>query len=426
MAVCYFNNDYENQYSCKYEKAENGIQVFVEYDVHDEIEAINGVKIYGSNTKFKDRDILIIDSKKKINYLLKDTYYSGSSSILGTPDGEYITNFSTNVYFIDSDYNNLCELPKTPKVKKIKIYSNFINDLIGYPSLTSITNDDNYIIKLNRESQKQFLEINKNGIKSVTIGDSWKSTNNTKKYNIQIDFKGYIELELTKRVDYENISEFIMELTVFMQLLIPNKFKVDKIQVMVEDKYYGIFLPLNDMKYSDKYAEPSIKINILEFIKSCYCLIPYRNSKTEIRNIPYIILKTARNLEDNFLMFYRFIECYYKKQKIENIKTSFISYSIKNNYKKSSDMIDEEIENLAQEIVCLRNKYVHSGYYIKNSSLKITFKQIKKRKNPKNYTANNVDVHWIYERTQILYKIVIDIIFSNILNYDNYRFEKHF
>ena len=66
---------------------------------------------------------------------------------------------------------------------------------------------------------------------------------------------------------------------------------------------------------------------------------------------------------------------------------------------------------------------MHSGYYIKNNSLKITFKDLdEKTSKLKNYTLNNVDVKWIYERTKILYKIVIDIIFKNMLGYEKYKF----
>lgn len=122
-------------------------------------------------------------------------------------------------------------------------------------------------------------------------------------------------------------------------------------------------------------------------------------------------------------MFYKFIECYYKKQ---NITTNFISYSIINNYKKSSTMGNEEIENLSQEIICLRNHYVHSGYFLKNDSLKINFKKVGRKSNPKNYTVNKIDVDWIYEKTKILYEIVIDIIFKNMLNFEQYKFEKKF
>lgn len=70
---------------------------------------------------------------------------------------------------------------------------------------------------------------------------------------------------------------------------------------------------------------------------------------------------------------------------------------------------------------------MHSGYYIKNNSLKITFKNIDKNTpNPKNYIENNVDIDWIYNKTKILYDIVINIIFSNMLNYNDYKYEKHF
>lgn len=123
-------------------------------------------------------------------------------------------------------------------------------------------------------------------------------------------------------------------------------------------------------------------------------------------------------------MFYRFVECYYKKQ---NIVNNFIYYSIENNYKKSDKMIEEEKETLSQQIVSLRNQYVHSGYYIKNNCLKIKFKDIDEiTPNPKNYTANNVDVDWIYNKTKILYDIVINIIFENMLDYKEYKYKKHF
>ena len=81
------------------------------------------------------------------------------------------------------------------------------------------------------------------------------------------------------------------------------------------------------------------------------------------------------------------------------------------------------MEDLARQIICLRNRYVHSGYYIKNNSLKITFKDLDgKASKLKNYTLNNIDVKWIYERTKILYSIAIDIIFKNMLGYEKYKF----
>ena len=168
-----------------------------------------------------------------------------------------------------------------------------------------------------------------------------------------------------RSVNYDKVYEFVYELIIFIQLLYPNKMNISKIHVMVNDKYYELFFPLKILKYEDKYIEASVKDDILVFLEKCYNSIPYRNSKTEIRNIPYIVLKTSRGLEDNFLMFYRFIECYYKKQ---NIVNNFINYSIVKNYKKSNKMTKEEIEKLSRQIISLRNHYVHSGYYIKNNS----------------------------------------------------------
>lgn len=134
---------------------------------------------------------------------------------------------------------------------------------------------------------------------------------------------------------------------------------------------------------------------------------------------------SSKNLEDNFLTFYRFIECYYKKQSIPNIKTNFIFHSIITHYANKNLLSDDEIEKLTYQIISLRNHYVHSGYYIKNSSIKIKFKKINNKSNPKNYTENNVDFDWIYEKTKILYKIAVDIIYSNMLGYTDYTFNQY-
>ena len=56
----------------------------------------------------------------------------------------------------------------------------------------------------------------------------------------------------------------------------------------------------------------------------------------------------------------------------------------------------------------------------------MTFPKIKCKVNPKSHIEENVNVEWIYYRTKILYEIVIDIIFRNMLNYENYKFNKHF
>ena len=100
--------------------------------------------------------------------------------------------------------------------------------------------------------------------------------------------------------------------------------------------------------------------------------------------------------------------------------------SAQEHYVKNHSMSEEEIEKLAQEMICLRNHYVHAGYFIRNSCLKITFPRIGEKKNSKDYTAHPVDVNWIYVRTKMLYEIVVDIIFTKMLGYTDYQFSKHF
>lgn len=426
MAVCYFDSEYKQKYKCTYEIKESIIEVEVEYDIGEEVEAVNGVKSFGVNTKYRERDILIVDHSGKRNILLKGAYYAGNSSVFGTPDGGATTRFQSYVYFEHMELEKLCLLPTTPKVSKIKLYSKPISNLIGYPSLTIKSSDTDFAINLSREDCSTSIDIGANNVKRIVVGDDWSSTQSRTLYNMTIDFSGYIEIELTRRVNYDVASDFINEMKLFVQLLYPNKFRVDKTYVKVGDIYYKLVSPQMELEYKEKHVEKTVSVGLLDFLEKCYTTIPYRNSKTEIRNIPHIVMKTSRSIEDNFLMFYRFIECYYKKQQISNIRKNFITYSIKGHYTSKHGLSEEQIECLAQEIICLRNKYVHSGYYIKNASLKISFDKINRKKNPKDYTVNNVDVNWIYERTKILYIIAVDIIFSNMLGYDEYKFDKHF
>ena len=424
MAVCYFNDNYEEKYDCQYEIKDDGIEINVNYDIMDEIPAINGIRTFGSNTEFKKRDILIIDNQSRMNYLLKEAHCCGHTEVLGSPDGGYKTKFTTRYYYKHGNYEKLCDISNSENIKKIRVYSKMINEHIGYPSVSKEENGNEYIIKLKKDAVKQKIEINKDNIKYVEVSDDWKSEINRKNNKIDISLNGYIEVDLNKNIGYEEVYEYVNELIMFIQLLRPCKFRIDKIVVEMNKTFFELRSPMNEIKYISSHVDNSVKEDLMQFLFECYTKIPYRNSKNEVRNIPYIILNTSRNIEDNFLMFYRFIECYYKQQHIKDIKNSFIKYSIDNNYKNKEKI--KSIENLVQEIICLRNHYVHSGYHISNKTLYIAFPKIDKKANPKNYRAENVDFDWIYKRTKILYEIVIDIIFRNMLQYDNYAFNKHF
>lgn len=425
MAVCYLNASYDKKYKCNYEIKESIIEVEVEYPIFDEIEPQNGMRFFGPETEFKTRDILICDYANKRNYLLKDAFYAGFSNVYGNPDDGSHTKFQTHIFFEHEDFYQLCKLPETPKIKKIRISSETLNNLIGYSKIKQIKTDDEYIIKLPKSKIEEVC-IDHNNIRKIKTMGGWNSLFPNKHHNINIEFNGYIELELAKRANYDSIHEFINELIIFMQLYYPDKFVIDDIYVMVDDNYYKLFTYRMRTKYRERHVKKTVNEELLKFLSKCYTSIPYRNSKQDIRNIPYIVMNTNRSIEDIFLTRYRFIECYYKKQQIPNIRKTFMTYSITEHYAVKHSLAEGQIENYAQEIICLRNHFVHSGYYIKNSSLKISFDRLNRKKNPKDYTVTNIDFNWIYERAKILYEIALDIIFSKMLGYKEYEFMEYF
>lgn len=174
MSICYLYGNYDTHYKCKYSIKKSFIEVNIDYDIGDEIKE-NGIIIWGVNTKFKERDILIADHQNKKNYLLKNAYYAGKNSVYGTPDGGSKTKFQARTYFEHSDLEKLIELQNMPKVTRLRIYSKAVNDLIGYPSLQTESSDYEYKIKLSRKKIDTGIELNNNGIKKIIVTDDWSS-----------------------------------------------------------------------------------------------------------------------------------------------------------------------------------------------------------------------------------------------------------
>ena len=419
MAVCYFNGDYKTKYNCNYEIVDNSFIVNVTYPIEDEVESINGVQYFRADTTFADRDILVIDRENKINYLLKEAYYTGHSITYGHPDGDEVACFRSRVFLASQSFSFLMELKENPKTNKIRIESKAIIDAFGHPSVKMIHYDKEEAIHLSREKTEKVIEIANNNIKTLSIGDDWNSFYNGK--SISVDITGHVDISLRKRVSIDEVPQYVNELLVFMQLYKPGKFVIDSVKILVDKQFCDLIVPCFEIKNSKRHVNPSVEKDMATFLTECYRKIPYRKSKTYIRNIPYIVIKSERGIEDTFLSYYRFIESYYKSSGIKGAKNTFIQMGIKNHSSKRT-LSEDEQEKLIYEIISLRNQYVHSGYYLKNCCLKVKYPKIKNKKNPKDYTVNSIDVRWIYDRTIILKEIVIDIIFKEMLGFENYNY----
>ena len=61
------------------------------------------------------------------------------------------------------------------------------------------------------------------------------------------------------------------------------------------------------------------------FLQTAYQSIEYRKGRQSIRNIPYIVIDKSRQIEDNFLTYFRFIECYNKSKGINGKQYDFFN-----------------------------------------------------------------------------------------------------
>ena len=98
-----------------------------------------------------------------------------------------------------------------------------------------------------------------------------------------------------------------------------------------------------------------------------------------------------------------------------------IKEAIKHHY-KDKELDKKTIEKEVREIVALRNHYVHSGYYIHETKLLVTYKE----ENVEKEYYVEADVSWLRDRVEMLYNLVIDIIFTEILGYQEYSFRNIF
>ena len=136
----------------------------------------------------------------------------------------------------------MIDLQKMPKISKIRIFSKSINKLIGYPSLAIEKSEKEYVIRLSKEKLNNIIELNSNGIKNIVVSDDWTSKRD-KTGDFIINCNGYIEINLTRRKNYTEVSSFVNELVIYIQLYFPDNFSVEKIWVNVDGNYYELIIP---------------------------------------------------------------------------------------------------------------------------------------------------------------------------------------
>lgn len=417
MAVCFFENDFSKKYRCTYSFGEDEILfVNVEYDIVEEIPSDNGVRLVGAFA-YSKRDILIADSENKKYYLMKNAIYIGNDNRYAVVDSKSITKFRSQVYFSKGTFEGLTTLCKNPKCNAIRIFS---KDFIGYMGLKSVKQTlakDRVEIILNKKEEPLDFDISTTKIKCIKYQEYWKREPDLVHGVIFIDIMPYMEIQFKRRQNYEDMNKFIFELALYMQLFAKECFKLDKICVCIDDEWYGLNCSVRKFNYSEK-RKNHVDDQLPSFLKKCYLSIDYAfTTKMWLRNISYAVGDRERNIEDSFLLFYKFIECFYKSKNEKGVRKAFISRAIEEHYvdKKYSD---EELKRLSREIVCLRNHYVHSGYFIKNNCLRISKPKDDSSFTP--YTAK-VDFEWIFLKVDMLNKITLDIIYREILGYDCYK-----
>lgn len=419
MSTCFFDGDFSKKMRCEYVVKDGGIEVSAEYLITDEIEPINGVRIESTTTRYRTREILIVDSKGKINYLLKNAYYWGHSFSGGSPDSVSLTTFRSEEYLSCDDFAFLMNLPKTLKVSKFRVFSRDLIDVIGRKSLQQRINDEKLCIDLTRKAPTETISIGKRNIKRISLSDYWHCNDDYKEKRTTIEFDGCIEVNLIRNIYLEKLKDYVNELTIFLQLFMRNKLEIISVQAVIEGYYVDYNCRFFRLVHKSNWAEKSVNDTLLSFLKKAYSALPYRNNTTEdVRSLRYMVFSRQSNMEDNFLTYFRFVECYYKRTSHYTSNCQLLKDAIADCYRNDSRMDANRINDYSQEIVSLRNHYAHKGYYLPNCSLDIIGpRRVVVR------TERHITYEWLEERTNVLRRIVIDIVFRKMLGYQIYKYE---
>ena len=415
MSICFFGADRQTKYRCTYELDE-GITVSVEYDVSDEVESVNGMKIWSTSTKIPSRDIIVADPDTSSYILIRNAYYNGNTARYGSIDDRTISRFSSDSYFKCNNLESVLSISELTSFSKLKIFSKEVNRQIGSPSLSYTRTDEVTQIELKNKSQKECVLINNNNIKNITIGDDWICHREGREH-LDVCITGYIEIELETPVAFDECYLYMKELAIYLQLFKAGAFEFEKFQLFVGTEYVEYCTIFDEINLKKRSIQNSVDSKLIEFLAACYRNIPYRDGQEETRNIPYIIIRRYRSLEDNFLTCFRFIECYYKRTTNLTSNSDVLTQALIDHPQNISNFKTLGAD-YKDEIIALRNQYVHTGFYLKNNTLE--------RKNQQGLVRAvypNITAEWIYERTKLLYQIVVDIIFKTMLGYDKYNYD---
>ena len=415
MSICFLGTDRQTKYRCTYE-LDDGITVSAEYDVSDEVETVNGLKIWSTATKFPPRDIIVADPDSKSYIFVKNAYYNGNTMRFGSIDDRTISKFSADSFFKCNTLDSVLFLSEEKSFSRIKIFCKEVNRQIGSPSLSYTRTDETTQIGLKNKQQNECVLINNNNIDSICIGDEWVCHREGCEH-IDIRISGSIELVLKKAEAFEECYKYLKELSVYLQLFKPGAFEFEKIQLLVGTEYVEYCTTFDEINLKKRSIQNSVDGKMIEFLEACYKNIPYRDGQVETRNIPYIINRKYRSLEDNFLTCFRFIECYYKRSTNLTANKDIITQALSDHPQDISSFQTLGTDYI-DEIIALRNQYVHTGFYLKNNTL-----EHKNRHGKVIAVYPNITAEWIYERTKLLYQIVMDIIFITMLGYNLYTYD---
>ena len=409
MVKCYFDNNFNTLFDCDYSNNNNVINV----------------TIYENSTNFRSESLFENELQKQplyyskiynitiLDYKNRKFYKLYNAIKLGTEMGEgnVSERFKSDVYLFTQKLNNIKKVDNNSDITSIKLYNEFFQYLFPIKCLLQKRNEDFYEIRVEKNLPRKDIYINSNNVKKLSLLDECLiKTNHENSINVNINTCKCCEIVLNKSIKFFEVFKYITDFDAYFNLIFNESRRSYKVLLKIINEYFELTYK-DQFSYTTKNSSlPIIEGDYFEFIKRCYCLLPFDKKSDYKYNIKIISLyNDYKNMEDIFMSYYRFIEFYYKS----NGKKHFIEYIV-NKYEyifKDYFSSAEMTKDFPFEIISLRNHYAHTGYYIKNNKLRV-------EKNRQFLYYKDIDTLWIAKLMKCLKKVFYKIVLLEILGYD--------
>lgn len=406
MVYCYFDKDFTNTYACEYELTND--ELLIDVDLGNATSEMLHEMFSKKENVIYAKTITIVDENLKFYIKTFNAFEYHFQTVTGHPFMRAKKSFKTKSYFKAKNIADLEILDLTTTINNAMFYHECLDVYyINTAKHVEVNKDftETKITLNTNENTEDDLHVKKDNIKNAQIVSDWISTSDQR--NIKIEYKNKLVFNFKRDIKLLDLYKYKDYISCMFNLYSSTNTPIYNIRFKHQNLTY-------EFHYTNLLYKPTHKLNIN---KKIICDIkPFLNAflnKISINDINTNLLNPFKEkgnhyAEDIFLINYRFIERYLKKQNPQN----WLQLLIRKNKNLIKLLNIKYNSKLYLFVETLRNHYVHEGYYIEKNKLKLKGAQGKNK-----IITNEIIINFSRLTKALAYKVMLnDILSLNIID----------